>query len=109
MKFNGYLRFLEINMDIVKNLMTETSLTMYEDFMEKHSKDSWICPTCTSPCNPNHQRWKCLRCLFWFHNKCANPKTLKRNFAQAASQFSDTEKASENYVLCFSCFFSLPN
>lgn len=98
MKYNGYLRLFEIDMSIVKKYMTDTSWTLFKDFEEKRKNDEWICPHCELMCKKDQVRWKCLRCLYWYHFDCSQPKEIK---AKIISGGVDT------YNLCFGCFFGM--
>lgn len=89
MKYNGYLRLFEIDMNIFKDRMTDTSWSLFQDFKSKHQGDAWKCPQCSLIFLENISKWKCERCLFFYHEKCA----IKQN--------------EEINVLCDSCFFSL--
>lgn len=96
MKFNGYLRLFEIDMNIIKDYMTDSSWTLYKDFEKKHKKDAWKCPQCSLIFEKSASKWKCHRCLFYFHNKCSKPMQTKLN-----------ENSGEGIPLCNSCFFAL--
>lgn len=91
MPLNGYLRIFELDFDIVKKCMSDTSWILFLDFKEKRQNDSWICPHCKKFATVMEQRWKCDRCLFFFHTNCTKPQYT--NFT--ASTF-------ENF--CFDCF-----
>lgn len=91
LKFNSYLRLLEIDMNIMKEHMTESSWTLFEDFKEKRKDDKWKCPQCFSLFTENAEKYKCGRCLLWFHTKCSQPRTSQK----------------DGVSLCTSCFFSL--
>lgn len=93
MTANGYLRLFEIDMTVMKDYMTETSWTLFRNFQEKHMHDPWICSHCNANCNDNENRWKCLRCLLWFHAACSKPQIIS----------SSGNKT--NY--CLTCFFNL--
>lgn len=41
-------------------------------------------------------KWKCERCLFWYHGKCTKERKIKRK-----------EIPGDEYSLCDSCFFAL--
>lgn len=98
MKYNGYLRLFEVDMSIVKDYMTPTSWSLFQDFQNKREKDTWICPHCSVACGKDTVRWKCMRCLFWFHPACTQPKIIKTN----------TETNCEiTYDLCFCCLFAI--
>lgn len=103
MKFNGYLRLFEIDMLIVKPLMTDISWELFEDFQSKHLNDVWMCPICDLPCKSDSTRWKCVRCLYWYHNACAKPQLVTKN-SQNVTLF---DVVVETYELCLSCFFDL--
>lgn len=94
MKFNGYLRLFEIDLFILKSYMTENSWIMYNDFKEKHREDAWKCPQCSNLFSKNAQKYQCVKCLFWYHEKCSPP----RNFSK---------QSSTNVSMCTCCFFSL--
>lgn len=91
MSSNGYLRIFEIDLDIIKKYMTETSLILFLDFKEKRQNDAWICPLCQDIATVMQQRWKCARCLFFIHTSCAKPKYSNWN-ADSLEHF------------CFDCF-----
>lgn len=94
MKFNGYLRLFEIDKDMLYDLMTANSKILFKDFESKRKGDAWKCPHCSSIFGQGIAKWKCARCLFWYHEKCAKPKQVKRS-------------AIRDATLCNSCFFSL--
>lgn len=94
MRFNGYLRLFELDMNIVKDFMTESSWTLFEDFKTKHHEDAWKCPICSMQFVQDSLKWKCGRCLFWYHEKCTKARETRQQ---------DFENAS----LCSSCFFAL--
>lgn len=96
MKFNGYLRLFEVDMNILKKYMTESSWILFEDFKTKREKDTWKCPQCTTLFVQNTLKWNCDRCLFSYHEKCTKERKIKckKNFG-------------EDYSLCDSCFFAL--
>lgn len=71
MGFNGYLRLFEIDMSIIKDFMSESSWILFEDFKSKRQLDEWKCPHCSSLFSSDSMKWKCDRCLFWHHVKCA--------------------------------------
>lgn len=96
MKFNGYLRLFEIETNTLKSHMTQSSTVLFEDFKKKHEKDAWKCPQCSKILQPNHLKWKCARCLHWYHEKCIKERKIKRQ-----------ENTSEEYALCNSCLFKL--
>lgn len=96
MKFNGYLRLFEVDMSIILNRMTVSSWTLFNDFKTKRQNDAWKCPQCTSMFAQNTLKWKCQRCLFWYHEKCTKERKIKCK-----------ENLDEDYSLCDSCFFAL--
>lgn len=96
MKYNGYLRLFEIDMSSVKNHMTGTSWTLFEDFKSKHKEDAWKCPQCSSFFVANLPKWKCDRCLLWHHEACTKARNIRQD-----------GKSSGDYSLCESCFFGL--
>lgn len=95
MKFNGYLRLFEIDMNILKGFMSECSWKLFEDFKSKHELDSWKCAQCTSLFKSGSMKWKCDRCRFCYHEKCTQAKKIQRKELQS------------EYSLCNSCFFGL--
>lgn len=102
MAHNGFLRLFENeNEIIVKDYLSSTSWIALGRFKRAHMSDRWICPVC-SKCfvedgnQGNIQNnWKCSRCLFFYHDVCARPKTIN---TKTQCGF-DTQ-----YDLCFSCF-----
>lgn len=92
MKFNGYLRLVGVDMNILKSRMSENSWTLFEDFQSKHKDGAWKCPQCNSFFAHDQVKWKCDRCLFFYHEICAEERKIKGN---------------EEYSLCSSCFFAL--
>lgn len=96
MRFNGYLRLFEIDMNIFNDFMSESSWTLFEDFKSKRRLDAWKCPQCSSLFMESSLKWKCDRCLFWHHEKCAKARLIKQ-IEESVSEFS----------LCDSCFFAL--
>lgn len=94
MKFNGYLRLFEIDMNILMDRMANSSKLLFEDFKNKRKSDAWKCPQCLSLLAEDSKKWKCDRCLFWHHEKCAKAKQVKR-------------PAKPDALLCTSCFFVL--
>lgn len=93
MNYNGYLRLFDIELNILKNYMSDTSWNSLQDFASKRRSDSWVCPHCKHLFVSNEVKWRCERCLFWYHRMCAQPKELH----------------GENtiFILCFSCLFEL--
>lgn len=96
MGFNGYLRLFEIDMNILKDFISESSWTLFEDFKSKRRLDAWKCPQCSSLFSKNSLKWKCERCLFWHHEKCAKARNIKQK-----------EEPTSQVSLCDSCFFDL--
>lgn len=96
MKYNGYLRLFEIDMNIVKEYMTDSSWILYQDFKKKRERDAWKCPLCTLILEQNASNWKCHRCLFHFHEKCSKPMKTKLN-----------GNSGESISLCSTCLFAL--
>lgn len=94
MKFNGYLRLFEIDMNPVMDLMTDSSKILYEDFKNSHKEDAWKCPICSAFFVQNCTKWKCCRCLFRYHERCTKERTV-------------TREAGPGFSLCDSCFFML--
>lgn len=92
MKFNGYLRLWEVDTNILKNFMSESSWTLLTDFKTKHKDDAWKCPHCNSFFAHDQVKWRCERCIFFYHEKCAKERKIK---------------GIEGYSLCDSCFFAL--
>lgn len=88
MKFNGYLRIFKADFSLLKEKMSLTSWKSFIDFEQKRKKDKWICPTCTNFCDDIIERWKCARCLFYFHDKCSQSRT-------------------NNILICYKCFFNM--
>lgn len=97
MKYNGYLRLLEIDLSIIRSYMTENSWILLEDFKQKHLQDKWICPQCHSILEQGTRKWQCGKCLFWHHEKCSKPKEIKRSV-------KDPDSTS---LFCLACFFVL--
>lgn len=93
MKFNGYLRLFQIDMNIVKNCMSDSSWTLYLDFKKRRENDTWKCQQCSSLLLPNVSKWQCAGCLFWIHQECAKPKTNKYR--------------GEEFSICPACLFAL--
>lgn len=94
MKFNGYLRLFEVDKNMLYDLMTDNSKILFEDFETKRKGDAWKCPHCSSIFGQGIAKWKCVRCLFWYHEKCAKPMQVKLSGVR-------------DKFLCNSCFFSL--
>lgn len=94
MKYNGYLRLLDIDLNMIKNYFTPASWALLEQYLKAHGNDKLICPQCKQCFGPADIKWKCERCLFWNHQNCTKPKTIKNG-------------SGANSNLCFSCFFSL--
>lgn len=92
MKFNGYLRLLEVDTNNIMDHLTEGSRILFNDFKTKHKDDAWKCPHCNHVFLLNDVKWKCERCLFFYHGKCAKERKIK---------------GKEEYSLCDSCFFAL--
>lgn len=93
MKFNGYLRLFQIDMDIARNCMSDSSWTLYLDFKKRRENDTWKCPQCSSLLLPNVSKWQCAGCLFWIHQECAKAKTNKYR--------------GEEFSICPACLFAL--
>lgn len=94
MKFNGYLRLFEVDMIPILDLMTESSQSLFDDFKNTHKEDAWKCPICSAFFGQSSSKWKCCRCLFWYHERCTNERKV-------------TRVAKSGFSLCESCFFSL--
>lgn len=95
MRFNGYLRLFEVDMHIIKDRMTEPSWILFQDFKGKHEKDVCKCPLCTYDFVNDSVKWKCSRCLFYFHEKCSKGRKVSQDVN------------NEGYILCDTCFFKL--
>lgn len=114
MRFNGYLRLFEIDISMIRKKIdfsdcnrtyfdvdlgmvekyfTPVSWTMLENFKANHKDDKWMCPQCRRHFGRADGKWKCERCLLWYHEKCSQPKQVKRSDA--------------GVLFCFSCFFNL--
>lgn len=88
MKFHGYLRIFEVEHEGLKPYMTDTSWKLFLDFKNQRESDLWICPLCNKICDHVENRWKCMRCLFFFHVDCRKP-------------FKEQER------FCFDCVFAV--
>lgn len=94
MRFNGYLRLFEIDMSCIMDVMTQTSQTLFEDFKNTHKADAWKCPICSTFFVQNSSKWKCCRCLYWYHDRCTKERKVRR-------------EGKAGFSLCDSCFFVL--
>lgn len=93
MLHNGYLRILhDVDMQLMQVFLSETSCTLFEQFKKDHLNDGWICPLCTHFFGASDSKWKCSRCLFFFHTFC----TMGHAF--------DNDVGTK-YLLCGSCAF----
>lgn len=93
MLFNGYLRLFDIDLSMIKKYFTPISWTMLESYKANHKDDNWVCPQCRRHFKSADGKWKCERCLFWYHEKCSKPQEAKR---------SDSD-----VLFCCTCFFNL--
>lgn len=120
LQFNGYLRLFEIDtskikkkidlsdcdklitscdsyfdvdLGIIEKYFTPVSWTMLGNYKTNHKNDTWICPQCRRHFGRADGKWKCERCLFWYHETCSRPKKVKRSNTDA--------------YFCCSCFFNL--
>lgn len=93
MNYNGYLRLFDIDLHVLKNYMTEASWILLQDYASKHKNDAWVCPLCKLIFKLNEYKWRCARCLFWYHGECSKPKKLCEE--------------NTGYILCLSCLFEL--
>lgn len=92
MNYNRYLRLFEVDMEVVRKYMSVSSWTLFEDFKKKHLQDIWICPHCSTFLEQTI-KWKCERCLFWYHEKCTKAQKIANS--------------NENITLCNACLFAL--
>lgn len=86
MKSNGYLRIFAVDYEILKPCMSNTSWTLFLNFKKQRENDAWICPLCQLYFNESAVRWRCERCMFYFHGNCCKPQGTDEKF-------------------CFKCFF----
>lgn len=86
MRFNGYLRFFSLDYEILKPCMSSTSWKLFLNFKKQRENDAWICPICELFFDENAVRWRCERCIFYFHDNCCKSQ-------------------GKNDLLCFKCFF----
>lgn len=93
MNYNGYLRLFDIDLNLLKTYMTSISWSLLQDYASKHKNDLWVCPHCKLIFKGNDVKWRCERCLFWYHENCAQPKKLTGQ--------------DGSYILCFTCLFGL--
>lgn len=114
MKSRGYLRLLhDIDLRSIEKYMTETSWRALNDFNKKHGNDLWLCPICNNQfrdgAQGNHSavsdsdKWKCARCLFYFHKKCLDACLVTR--ANVNGQLDSS--MSTTFTLCFTCVFNV--
>lgn len=93
MQHNGYLRILhDVDINLIKVFLSQTSCTLFEQFKQSHLNDGWICPACRKFFGQTDSKWKCSRCLYFFHNFC----TIGHAF-----DIDDNTK----YLLCGTCVF----
>lgn len=96
MSSNGYLRLFEIDVNILKGLLSDSSWILFEDFKTKRQLDAWKCPQCASFFIVSSLKWKCERCLFWYLEKCTKARKIMQK-----------EEPESDVSLCNSCFFAL--
>jgi rubredoxin len=93
MQHNGYLRILhDVDMNLIKVYLSETSRILFEQFKQDHLSDGWICPMCTKHFGLSDSKWKCSKCLYVYHNSCA-----------IGHAFDNVDNTI--YLLCSSCAF----
>lgn len=78
---------------MIKKYFTPVSWTLLESFKANHRNDKWVCPQCRRQFKSGEGNWKCVRCLFLYHEKCSKPQKVKK---------SDT-----GVLFCCTCFFNL--
>lgn len=94
MRYNGYLRILhDVDVNLFKVYLSDTSQRLFDAFKDAHLNDGWICPKCSKYLATGESKWKCSRCLFFYHNVCA--------MGQAIDNGDGTM-----YLLCLSCSFT---
>lgn len=96
MDFNGYLRIFEVEFEIIRNHLTDTSWNLLQDFKQKRQNDAWVCPSCMQFVGVMQQRWKCARCLYFYHTHCVQPNYIK-----------GTNEIFDNF--CSKCFLNIPS
>jgi rubredoxin len=72
MHYNRYLRIVhDIDLNLIKVFLSETSWMLLQQFKTHHFNDGWICPSCKKYFQMLDSKWKCSRCLFFYHSLCA--------------------------------------
>lgn len=94
-KDGWHLRLLKIDISLIQNYISNTSLLVLQRFIMGHKKDSIICNKCTfKVSNQNTNFFECQKCLLDFHLVCRNPQSI-------------TCDGKKEYLICDKCFFHL--
>lgn len=89
----SYLRLMDINVEVIKQYLSECSWNLLEDFLRKNKHELNVCHVCKFELLNNNGIFKCSRCLLYYHDECEDRQTL-----------NDSDLSGQ-YLICKNCYF----
>lgn len=83
---NRYLRVLQnVDLEILREYITETSFDFINDLKETTKNNSFICPTCNFVINQTNEvdEFQCDKCFLFYHRKCSEVYKISSKFTSS--------------------------